>query len=104
MLPRHDLDADEASRAEFTIETLDLNRDLLLSARKNAFSGYRARLIEFLTKREAGATEAELEVLRLELLATPHPTVWEEMKCQADSIPEIAELFEAVPEARDWQK
>ncbi len=104
MLPRHDLEPDEASRADFTIETLDLNRDLLVAARKNAFGGYRARLTEFLTRREAGATEAELERLRLELLATPHPTVWQEMKCQAREIPDIRELFEAVPEARDWQE
>ena len=103
MLPKDDLDADQKSRADFTIDTLGLNRDLLLAARKNAFSGYRARLSEFCTRRESGATETELETLRLELLTTPHPTVWEEMKCQADGIPEISELFRLVPEARTWQ-
>ena len=103
MLPKDDLEADQASRADFTIETLDLNRDLLIEARRNAFGGYRARLFEFRTRQESGATESELETLRLDLLQTPHPTVWEEMKYQADGIPEISELFQLVPEARSWQ-
>ena len=103
MLPKVDLEADQASRAEFTIETLDLNRDFLPAARRNAFGGYCARLSQYRTRRESGATELELEALRLDLLQTPHPTVWEEMKCQADGIPEISELFRLVPEARSWQ-
>ena len=103
MLPKVDLEADQASRAEFTIETLDLNRDFLPAARRNAFGGYCARLSQYRTRRESGATELELEALRLDLLQTPHPTVWEEMKCQADGIPEISELFQLVPEARSWQ-
>ena len=104
LLARDGLDAEKRSRADFTIETLDLNRDLLLEARRNAFGGYRARLSEFCARRDDGATAGELERLRLDLLATPHPTVWEEMKCQAENIPDIGELFEFVPEAREWQR
>ncbi len=104
VLPRDGLEADQTSRADFTIETLGLNRDLLLEARKNAFSGYRARLSEYHTKRESGATEAELWILRSDLLSNPHPTVWEEMKCQADDITDIGELFKDVPEAREWHR
>ena len=102
VLPREGLDTIQADRAHFTIETLGLNRDLLLSARKNAFGGYRARLLEYRDKRDAGATVAELGRLRSDLLATPHPSVWEEMKRQAGDIPVIDTIFEAVPEARTW--
>ena len=102
VLPRDGLDAVEADRADFTIETLDLNRDLLLEARKNAFGGYRARLFEYRIKRDAGASAAELDRLRRDLLATPHPSVWEEMKRQAADIPAIGGMFESVPEAWAW--
>lgn len=102
MLPRDGLLPDAAERAEFTIETLKLNRDLLLDARANAFGGYRARLVEYRDRRDAGAGDPELEALREDLLATPHPTVWEEMKSQAAYIPSIMEHFHAVPEAMNW--
>ncbi|MGD9538795.1 MAG: hypothetical protein AB7P52_16020 [Alphaproteobacteria bacterium] len=104
MLPRYGLSPDAADRADFTIETLNLNRDLLLEARLNAFGGYRARLSEYRIRRDSGALAAELEVLRNDLLATPHPTVWEEMKRQAPDIPEIKTLFSAAPEALTWSR
>lgn len=104
VLPREGLPADAADRADFTIETLNLNRDLLLEARLNAFGGYRARLSEYRNRRDAAAGAAELEALRNDLLATPHPTVWEEMKRQASDIPPIEALFAAVPEALDWSR
>ena len=104
MLPREGLIADAADRADFTIETLNLNRDLLLDARMNAFGGYRARLREYAARRDAGAEAAELDALRTDLLATPHPTVWEEMKRQSHDIPEIGHLFANVPEALGWMR
>ena len=102
VLPRDGLDPVEENRADFTIETLELNRDLLLAARRNAFGGYRARLLEYRNKRDADASVAELDRLRGDLLATPHPSVWEEMKRQARDIPAIGNIFEAVPEAWTW--
>lgn len=104
VLPRDGLPDAAADRADFTIETLNLNRDLLLEARSNAFGGYRARLTEFGSRRDAGASAVELEGLRSDLLATPHPTVWEEMKRQAPSIPRLEELFATVPEALAWTR
>ncbi|MEQ8964821.1 MAG: hypothetical protein RID91_03255 [Azospirillaceae bacterium] len=102
VLPREDLPAEAVDRAEFTIDTLNLNRDLLLEARRNAFGGYRARLVEYRARRDAGADAAELDALRDGLLDTPHPTIWEELKRQASDIPVIDALFAAAPEARTW--
>ncbi|WP_346895564.1 hypothetical protein [uncultured Roseibium sp.] len=102
ILPCEGLDPVAESRAKFTIEVLNLNRDLLLDARQNAFGGYRARLLEYRHRRDDGADVNELNALRDDLLATPHPTVWAEMKRQAPFIPTLQDLFEAVPEANEW--
>ncbi|WP_171181855.1 hypothetical protein [Ruegeria sp. HKCCD8929] len=104
VLPREELTGIAADKAEFTIETLNLNRDLLLEARQNAFGGYRARLREYRNRRDAVADASELKALRDDLMATPHPTIWEEMKRQAPDIPQLAALFATVPEALGWTK
>ena len=104
VLPRAELVGDAADRADFTIETLRLNRDLLLVARRNALGGYRARLSEYRTRRDAAAGAGELQALRDDLLATPHPSIWEEMKRQAPHIPELDALFAGVPEALGWSR
>ena len=103
MLPRDDLASDDADRADFTIETLKLNRDLLLEARENAYGGYRARLTEYRVWRDDGADQVELDRLQGDLLSTPHPTVWEEMKRLSSRIPDLTNLFQDVPEALDWR-
>ena len=51
VLPRDDLSEIDRERAEFTIETLGLNRDVLRQARDTAFRSYRALLHEYVTKR-----------------------------------------------------
>lgn len=102
MLPKFGLNPVEKDRTDFTIETLKLNRDPLPDARKNAFGGYYSRLLAYRSEREAGASAAELDWMRLDLLATPHPTVWEEMKRQAHAISEIGSILGAVPEVRNW--
>ncbi len=104
MLPALDLEGADAERASFTIDTLDLNRDVLLEARANAYGGYRARLFEYCKKRDQGMSADDLAILRNDLLAAPHPTVWEEMVRQSPLLPDIRELFVAVPEARDWMR
>ena len=47
VLPRDGLPEIDRERTEFTIETLKLNRDVLLRARATAFGSYRARLYEY---------------------------------------------------------
>lgn len=61
-----------------------------------------ARLGEYADRRASGAHAADLNTLRRDLLATPHPTVWEEMKRQSPDNPEIGRLFANAPEALGW--
>ncbi|WP_349357583.1 retron system putative HNH endonuclease [Stappia sp.] len=98
-----DLNPVDEARATFTIELLGLNRDLLLTTRRDAYLGYRARLSEYSARAEQGAEEAELDAIRSSLLRSPHPTVWEEMKRQAHLIEELRMLFAAVPAAIEWR-
>lgn len=93
----------EYRRADYTIELLCLNeRDMLPEARRNAFGSYRARLRDYRDKKEEGVTGDELARLVEDLQKTPHPTVWAEMKRQSNLHPELARLFDDVPEALLW--
>lgn len=101
VLARDDISEIDRERAEFTITTLNLNRDVLRQARGTAFRCYRALLHEYVTKRRH--TEArELTDLAEGLRAMPHPTVWAEMKRQREWIPSLNALFAEAPEALDW--
>ena len=101
MLARDDLPDIDRERAEFTIETLKLNRDVLLQARATAFGSYRARLHEYVNERDA-ATADELDRLVDGIKAMPHVTVWAEMKRQHSSLQDLDELFTMAPEALRW--
>ncbi|WP_211194585.1 hypothetical protein [Pyxidicoccus fallax] len=68
------------ARAEYTLCVLRLNRELLTVARAEAFSAYRARLSEYITQREQGASRAALLRLTQAIQLASHPTVWWEMK------------------------
>ncbi|RRR73647.1 MAG: hypothetical protein EI684_08515 [Candidatus Viridilinea halotolerans] len=90
-------------RAEYTIKLLGLNRrDYLLKARAEAYCSYRARLAEYVHRRDAGATPADLERLISGVRRMNHPTVWREMQRQHTIIPELRDLFDATPEALFW--
>lgn len=71
-------------------------------ARMNAFRGYRARLREYVSEREGAALVARLDELRRDLLATPHLTVFAEMRRQRSHLPEIDDLLLRAPEAAIW--
>lgn len=101
VLPRDDLSDIDRERAEFTIETLDLNRDVLRQARSTAYGSYCARLHEYVDKRGRAAVQ-ELADLVDGLKAMPHPTVRDEMKRQRVWVPELNTLFAEAPEALDW--
>ena len=93
----------EFRRADYTIELLRLNeRDMLPEARRNAFGSYRARLRDYRDRQREGAATYELDRLIEDLQNMPHPTVWAEMKRQRDLHPELARLFDDVPEALLW--
>jgi uncharacterized protein (TIGR02646 family) len=60
LLPSIELTSADEARAEYTIQTLGLNREIIRVARQNAFGGYRARLHEYADRKQEGASEAEL--------------------------------------------
>lgn len=92
----------EFQRVEYTIRLLDLNRDLLPEARERAFGDYRARLYEYIEKRDAGASAKQLKLLVRAIQTMPHPTVWFEMKRHWQKVGELKMLFTNAPEALNW--
>ena len=101
-LPRDGLSEVDEMRAEYTIDVLKLNREVLRAARRHAYGSFRARLREYRELRDDGASVAELEVLTGAINASPHPTVWREMHRLQSVIEELRSLFLDVPEALDW--
>lgn len=96
-------DVKDKRRAEYTIEILGLNsRNHLVRARQVAFGNYKARLFEYVTKKEAGGTVAQLEPLIESLKGEHHQTVWHEMIRQRSLHPELDDLFNRAPEALTW--
>jgi uncharacterized protein (TIGR02646 family) len=92
----------EARRAEYTRDVLGMNERRLPKARKDAFTGYRARLFEYVVTKEGGASGDQLAQLRDSLLDLDHPTVWAEIKRQQAMEPALADLFQRAPEALNW--
>lgn len=93
----------ENAKADYTIRVLRLNdRDDLVRARKEAYGDYRARLKEYITERNGGASSTALERLKRALQRKGHPTVWAEMKRQRTFLPELDTLFTQAPEALKW--
>ena len=101
-LPRNDVSEIAKKRASYTIQVLRLNRDVLLEARREAYSAYRARLSEYRAIRNRDVTQSHLDILKDAIRTTAHPTVWREMQRQQSSIAELQELFSDVPEALFW--
>jgi len=90
-------------RADYTIKVLRLNeRDALCQAREEAYTSYRARLSEYITRRDAGDSTAQLNRHIRALKRMQHPTVWKEMKRQHQLIPTLKVLFDKAPEALRW--
>lgn len=88
--------------AEFTIDVLTLNREIMRVARKSAYTGFRARLREYVEEKENGAGAKKLTELREGVLDDRHLTVFSEMRRQRQFPPDILALFERAPQAIDW--
>lgn len=102
-LPAEGLFPNDVLRAEYTIDVLALNRrEVLVQARRTAYGSYRARLHEYRRKAKRGDPPIELDALATGLRTMDQPTVWAEMKRRHRVVPELAELFRAVPGALDW--
>ncbi|MFA6433004.1 MAG: hypothetical protein WCV82_04330 [Candidatus Paceibacterota bacterium] len=103
--PRDTEDVSETDRirAGYTIRVLRLNaRDYLVDARRTAFGTYRARLREYIEEKREGATQAQLDRRRNELLKVGHRTVWREMQRQHANYQPLATLFADASEALAW--
>lgn len=93
----------DVRRAEYTIEVLGLNsRSQLVRARKGAFDNFKARLFEYVHKKEAGEDEDDLLPLIDSLKNEHQQTVWHEMIRQKSLHPELDDLFNRAPEALQW--
>lgn len=90
-------------RAEYTIEVLGLNsRSHLVRARKVAFDNFKARLFEYVHKKEAGERPEVLQPLVDSLRSEHHQTVWHEMIRQRALHPEVDDLLNRAEEALKW--
>ena len=89
-------------RAKFTIDSLDLNREPLPTARMGAYKNYRAQLRDYVSMLRTNAPQAERDDLVNYVKRMEHPTVWAEMKRQRAFIPRLTDLFTQAPEALTW--
>jgi hypothetical protein len=89
-------------RAEYTIELVKLNRDVLIRGRKEAFDNYLLRFKDFIAKRDDGSSNAQLDAVISSIKRMQHPTVWNEIRRQQEDISMLGKLFEAAPEALGW--
>ncbi|MBV9849992.1 MAG: hypothetical protein JO250_10005 [Armatimonadetes bacterium] len=93
----------EYLRAEHTIQLLRLNdREFLREARREAFTGYVARLKVYIHEKRNGLPLENLQNLINSIQRLSHATVWQEMKRQQSRLPRLRDLFEAAPEALGW--
>jgi hypothetical protein len=93
----------EHQRAQYTIDTLQLNkRDWLPQARCSAYRDYLAHLERYVQERQQARAQEHLLRLAREIQTRQHVTVWWEMKRQHALLPELKWLFEAAPEALGW--
>jgi len=102
ILPADGLSPTDFARADFTIEVLGLNREVIRVARANAFGGFRARMREFVHKLEGGADADALLALKNDLLMTPHLTVFSEIRRQRAILPELNDLLQRAPDMLAW--
>ncbi len=98
----YDSPTPEFERANYTIELLGLNRDILVEGRKSAFGSFRARLKEYVQGKISGVPVSTLKDMKQGFFIMPHITVWEEMKRQREYNSrlhaELKTLFDQAPE------
>jgi len=96
-----------ADRANYTIETLQLNhRAGLVAARKTALALYRSSIIEYEKEKSGAANLSTLKKIAKRISCEmPHRTVWEEIKRQQARAPwliDFRNFFLVHPEAVGW--
>jgi hypothetical protein len=102
--------SDDYRRATYTFnDVLRLDeRNFLRDARREAYGDYKARLLEYVHRRDAGASQVQLDKMIKQLQKKNHPTVWKEMqRYRSRNIlkrvdVELDDLFSEAPEALAW--
>jgi len=103
IVPALGISPSDEIRANYTIKVLRLNeRDYLVQARKNAFGNFKSRLEFYLQQKNNGVNQTQLSNLIEGIKSENHQTVWFEMKRLHPFVPELAILFNDVPEALLW--
>jgi uncharacterized protein (TIGR02646 family) len=97
--PRAGLTPEDRSRANYTIETLKLNRAYLVEGRRTAYEDRCAKAAAAPARRH---DPRALAALQRAIEHTPHRSVWEEMKRQLERVADLELLFVDAPELLDW--
>lgn len=102
-LPKYGLSQSSVDyqRSEYTIEILGLNRDFLAVGRKSAALDFRARLYEYQQKKQ-NLNAQQLQQFQRDFKSHSYPSVWEHIKAQYQSLPEINQFFQQFPEIQNW--
>jgi hypothetical protein len=100
--PKEGLTTDNKRRAEYTRDTLDLNRDFLTRARRNALISSLATFEKYAALKIANNPASELLKHAETIKSMVHRTVWKEMIRQRHLIPKLNQLFAANPESLVW--
>jgi hypothetical protein len=82
IVPIHDPGTLEYDRAKYTIDVLRLNREFLVEARKNAYTGFCDRIYRYVDCKLNGGDRAQLDQRLFEMRRAPHQTVRMEMQRQ----------------------
>jgi 5-methylcytosine-specific restriction endonuclease McrA len=110
--PLPTLSAKDKKKMEYSYdEVLKLNheeREPLRQARENAYGMYKARIAEYVQKKQQNVSLHLLEKLKEGILKENHPTVWKEMQrhyrmellVKVDE--ELKQYFDNAPEALTW--
>ncbi len=94
LLPEAQRQPKRMARAEYTINTLKLNRSYLTEMRRDAFNSYLSKLIDYvLTKNRTPHATQLLEEHAQRLRTGGHRAVWESMKRQRHQHPKLAQFF-----------
>lgn len=101
-LPREGLSPSDEARANWTIEVLNLNREVVRKSREIALGSYISSLADYSHEKAAGTDNATLEAIRDNILMMPHPTVLSEVILKANTQPKVLAAMTAAPEIATW--
>ena len=90
------------ARALYTRDTLKLNRPALYQARESAYVSFKTALENYVLLKNASGPQERLIKIQQAVQRSHHQTVWQEMKRQYKTIPELKILFDQAPKALDW--